>query len=73
MLQAVRTRNLGRYHILIAVVCMHYLLLASGWKKAHQLHGQLKPLKVMFQVLSLNSEAVLQKAVTECYQPYSSC
>lgn len=40
---------------------MNHSLLARGRKKAHHLHGQLKPLKVMLQVLSLNSEAILQK------------
>lgn len=44
-----------------APVFVRHSLFARGRKKSHHLHGQLKPLKVMFQVLSFNCEAVLQK------------
>lgn len=37
-------------------------LLACGRKKAHHLHGQLEPLKVMLQVFSFNCETVLQNS-----------
>lgn len=51
-------------------VFLHRLLFACGRKKAHHLHGQLEPLKVMLQVLSFNGETVLQEAEPDCYQPW---
>lgn len=42
-------------------VCVRVILLfARGRQEAHHLHGQLQPLKVMLEVLSLHSEAVLR-------------
>lgn len=38
---------------------LFHSLLASGRQESHHLHGQLKPLKVMLQVLSFHREAVL--------------
>lgn len=50
-------------HKLVTQLRVHvrvcHSLFPRGRKKAHHLHGQLKPLKVMLQVLSFNSEAVL--------------
>lgn len=40
---------------------MFHSLSACGREEAHHLHGQLKPLEVVLQVLSLHREAVLQR------------
>lgn len=57
-------------------LCVFHSLSARGRKKAHHLHGQLKPLEVMFQVFSLHCEAVLQNREQQpggSYQADYSC
>lgn len=53
-------------------MCVCHSLFARGGKKAHHLHPQLKPLKVVLQVLSFNCETVLQDRKTGCRQVYNS-
>lgn len=67
----------GHYYKLIFHECVSHSLFARGRKKAHHLHGQLKPLEVMLQVLSFHREAVLKSrhwVLSEKRQPlWHSC
>lgn len=57
--------QLSSSHQTLSPFFVYDSLLASGRQKAHHLHSQLKPLKVMLQVFSFHCEAVLQESSTQ--------